>query len=142
MNSNWGHPVEDWIQWLGYSSPVPWCGCFAGVAAIKQGGANISTKIRLGFTPYICQDASNNTNGLTKVAVENTQPGDLVVFDFGTGSAEHVGIAVERYAAGNVTTCDGNTSSVPGGSQSNGGMVAKKIRPANQVFCVARPNYS
>lgn len=139
--SNWGHPVQDWIQWLGYSSPVPWCGCFAGNAVIKHGGANIPNRIRLGFTPYICQDATNKTNGLTKVAVQDVKKGDLVVFNFGSGEAKHVGVAVAGYQNGSVITCDGNTSSDAGGSQDNGGTVAKRMRPASYVICVARPNY-
>lgn len=140
--SNWGHPVQDWIQWLGYSSPVPWCGCFAGVAVIREGGADIPAPIRLGYTPYICQDAGNNSNGLHGVPLSDAQPGDLVVFNFGSGGAKHVGVCTEKHGANiNVRTTDGNTSFGPGGSEDNGGAVADRTRENWNVICVARPQY-
>src|SRR5689334_22947228 len=47
-NSNWGHPVQDWIKNTGYNGPVFWCGCFASEAVINHGKAKIPNRNRCG----------------------------------------------------------------------------------------------
>ena len=41
-----------------------------------------------------------------------------------------------------MTTIEGNTSSGDGGSQSNGGVVARRQRGYGSVRCVVRPDYN
>lgn len=134
--SNWGHPVEDWILWMGYGGPEPWCGCFAGYAVAKIGGAKIPSPIRLGYAPNIGTDARAGVNGLHAVAVADAKPGD--VFQYG---AVHVGLCVGLTRNGQVEAIEGNTSPGTEGSQYNGGCVAHKYRPTSFVTCVARPAY-
>ena len=65
------------------------------------------------------------------------RPGDVVIYDFdGDGAADHCGI-VERAGETGVTAIEGNTSAT--GSQSNGGMVCRKIRPHGQILGAVRP---
>lgn len=139
--SNWGNPIQDWIIYTGYSSPVPWCGCFVAWAAVKVGGAKIPTRVSLGYTPYICSQSASGSNGLTRVDFNDVRAGDLVVFHFGSGGAKHVGLAVGPFKNGLTDCVEGNTSSSNGGSQDNGGTVAHRQRPVSHVICVARPDY-
>jgi hypothetical protein len=135
--SNWGHPVEDFIKFTGYTYPVYWCGCWAAWVVVKLGGAKIPSRIRLGYAPYITDDARNNRNGLTAVAFENARAGDIVTFWGG----QHIGV-VEKYENGVLYTIEGNTSPEGGsGSQSNGGGVYKRKRYKSDVDCIARPAY-
>lgn len=125
---------------IGYDG-VPWCGCFVSYAAIHEGGANIPSKARLAYTPYICEDAAAGANGLHRVSPSAVKEGDLVVFDFDGGGADHVGIAVGPIRNGLTDCIEGNTSSGSSGSQDNGGGVFHRQRPVSQVACVARPDY-
>lgn len=135
--SNWGHPVQDWIQFLGYTESVPWCGCFAGYAAIAKGGASIPSRIRLGYAGYIAEDARAGRNGLRAVPFAEAQPGDILVF----WGNQHIGLCRSKPVNGSIGTVEGNTSSNMSGSQSNGGGVYAKTRMASDVTCVARPAY-
>jgi len=134
--SNWGGEVEKFIRYTGYTGPVYWCGCWACWVVCNLGGAKIPSKIRLGYAPYITDDARNNRNGLTAVAYEDARAGDLVTF-FG---GQHIGV-VEKYENGVLYTIEGNTSSGSSGSQSNGGGVYKRQRSKSDVDQIARPNY-
>lgn len=125
---------------IGYDG-VPWCGCFIASAALEEAGADIPLKARLAYTPYICADAAANTNGLTRVSTASVRKGDLVVFDFNGGGADHVGIATGPFVNGLTSCIEGNTSSGSLGSQDNGGTIARRQRPTSQVICVARPDY-
>lgn len=139
--SNDGGKVRKWWSWLGYTFPVPWCGCFAGFSGIKKGKANIPAKLRLGYTPYIDADAKAGQNGLTDVGADGCKKGTYVVFHFGAGGAKHVGIATGPVRDGLITTIDGNTSSGTSGSQDNGGGVFERTRPISQVIRFADPDY-
>lgn len=136
--SNWGHPVQDWITYTGYSSPVPWCGCGAAVAVVREGGANIPTRIHLGYTGTIESDARENKNGLKAVPWEKGRKGDIVVFSFG-----HIAVLREDNHPG-ISTCntiEANTSPLRSGSQADGGTIAAKTRNRSDVTVIARPAY-
>lgn len=135
-NSNWGHPVQDWIVRTGYSSPVPWCGCFAHEAVVEKGKAKIPYGIRLGYHGYIIDDARNGRNGLKAVAFSEAKPGDIVAFSFG-----HIGVVRDKPSGSSLPTIEGNTSPTDAGSQYNGGCVAARVRPSSQVAVIARPDY-
>lgn len=136
--SNWGVPVQDWIQRCGYTYAVPWCGAFAREAIVDHGGAEIPDDNRFGYAGYIVEDARAHRNGLIEVAFEQAQPGDVLVF---WGSA-HIGICRETPSSESISTIEGNTSSGLSGSQSNGGGVYARTRTRSDVTCVARPAYS
>lgn len=72
------------------------------------------------------------------------KPGDVLVFDWNwaTPATNHVGILEKVLPSGNYQTIEGNTSSGPSGSQSNGGGVYRRTRRPGQVRYVIRPNWS
>ena len=73
----------------------------------------------------------------------DAQPGDIVNFDWNPAShdgADHVGI-VEANLGWCLQTIEGNTSSGSGGSQGNGGLVARRRRTWGVVHSVIRPAY-
>lgn len=134
--SNWGLPVQTWIQFTGYDGPVFWCGCFVAYAVVHNGGANVPERIRLGFHEYINEDARAGRNGfLRAVSVQDARPGDIATFSF-----KHIGLVVGPTKDGMIHTIDGNTSATDG-SNNNGGEVAEHRRPVSQVTCVGRLDY-
>lgn len=135
--SNWGHPVQDWNIWMGYGTPQPWCGIFAGYAACKIGGANVPAPIHIGSASLLAQDARAGVNGMRAVPVVDCRPGDI--FAYGT---VHIGFCIAKYSNGQVHAIEGNTSPGSEGSQYNGGCVADKIRPASMVTTCVRLNYN
>lgn len=132
--SNWGHPVQDWIQRAGYTYPVPWCGCFAHEAVVEQGGANVYTQ--LGYAGNIIADARANRNGLRLVSASEAKAGDVASL----WGAEHVVVLRGKISGSTFPTVEGNTSAA-NGSQTNGGEVAEKVRSVNDVDVFARPAY-
>lgn len=128
------------INCIGYDG-VAWCGCEVCELAVIIGGADIPLKARLAYTPYIDQDAGNGANGLSEVSVYAAEPGDIAVFNFGSGGAKHTGLVVGPTVGGYVHCIEGNTSSGTSGSQDNGGGVYERKRPISDVICVARPDY-
>lgn len=134
--SNWGHPVQDWIAFTGYSGPVYWCGCFAAYATVKIGGAKIPSRIRLGYDGYIVADALAHDNGLVAVGFSEARAGDIVVYTF-----PHIGL-IDKTVGDTAYTIEGNTSSGSSGSQSNGGGVYSRSRSRSEVRVIARPDYS
>lgn len=122
----------------------PWCVCFlwwvfqqAGERmAFFGGGQTASCGMLLRWY---------KEQGLT-VDVSEVQPGDIVLMNFNGGmSTEHCGLVtkVPRFEGTNniihIETIEGNTS--VNGSQSNGGMVAEKVRYPSQIVAVCRPQY-
>lgn len=88
------------------------------------------------YTPSIVASAkikggwrSDSTASLAKI-----QPGDLVLFDFGSGGAQHVGFAEKYLGGGIVQTIEGNTSSTNVGSQNNGGGTYRRQRSADSIM--------
>ena len=76
------------------------------------------------------------------VPVAQAQPGDVVYFDWGgDGESDHVGIVVANHGT-YLETIEGNTSAGSAGSQSNGGVVARRTRAFGTVCGVVRPNWS
>lgn len=136
--SNWGRKVGQMIRFTGYTTPVYWCGCAAAWIVVHLGGARIPNRIRLGYAPYITADALAHANGLRAVPVEDCQAGDLGSLWGG----EHVVTVRGPARNGMVPTREGNTSAADG-SQSNGGEVADKERPASDFDqgIVARPDW-
>lgn len=65
--------------------------------------------------------------------------GDVVIYDFpGGASTDHAGV-IEKVTPAGVVAIEGNTSQA--GSQSNGGQVCRKVRPAGLIVGAVRPKY-
>jgi hypothetical protein len=118
---------------------VPWCGIACGYHAAKFGGVTglrsdvagvraIESHARAGHAPY----------GRWHRSTEGALPGSFVVIG---GSGTHVGMLVQPLSGGGAKTVEGNTSFGPGGSQSNGGCIAARIRSAAEITGVATMNY-
>ena len=116
---------------------VPWCmqflwWCFreAGESSAFFGGAKTASCGTL-LKWYAEQGQT--------VPVSEARPGDILILNFsGTKETQHCGyvIGVDGIY---IQTVEGNTS--VSGSQSNGGIVCKKIRFPSQVVGVCRPQY-
>lgn len=118
---------------------VPWCGISAGYHAVKFGGVKglrsdvasvqaITNHARAKHSPY----------GRFQSSPEGALPGSLVIIG---GPGTHVGMLVQPLSGGAAKTVEGNTSFGPGGSQSNGGCIAARVRSAREIFGVATMNY-
>jgi hypothetical protein len=121
---------------LSWMRGQPWCG-FACLAAWFH-GANKKLPDGVVYTPNIVNWARSG-QGFRAVPATHAQAGDLVVFDFDGGGADHVGLALGPAVGGLIPTVEGNTSSSNSGSQSNGGGVFKRSRPVGLIAVVARP---
>jgi len=118
---------------------VPWCGIACGYHAAKFGGVkglrsdvasvrSIETHARAHHAPY----------GRWQSGPEGALPGSFVVIG---GSGVHVGMLVQPLSGGRAKTVEGNTSFGPGGSQSDGGCIAARVRSAAEITGVATMNY-
>lgn len=75
------------------------------------------------------------------VPKQQARKGDIVYFDWQLDEeTDHVGIVVENHGTF-LETIEGNTSSGNAGSQSNGGVVARRQRSLSNVCGIVRPNY-
>lgn len=131
-----------WYATIGGSyyaeSGVPYCAMFASWV-LDQAGVACA-----GLPGAYCPDMLEAARraGAT-VALADAEPGDLIYYDWnGDGESDHVGIVVKNYGGANFETIEGNTSGNAAGSQTNGGMVARRSRPAAYVCGIVRPDYS
>lgn len=139
-SSNRG-PMVDKFEAEFHIQGQPWCGCFVGYVA-REAGAHPTDRIV--YTPYIYEDACNHQNGLDHVVWHDTfksgpaHSGDLVLYDFGGNAGiEHVGMLVKPWnGSGPLQTVEGNTSFGGGGSQDNGGAVARRSRDISLVHSI------
>lgn len=139
--SNCGpHKITESQHFLGYSwacrsggNGVFWCGCTAGFALIKIGGAKIPSKIRIGFNEHIEHDAAHKANGLRKIDKAKASSCCLATMHY----PHIVTILTEPDSNGYVKTGEGNTSSDSNGSQNNGGEYAIKRHHVSEFDTVA-----
>jgi hypothetical protein len=142
--SNSGPFIDAWCRLAGYTSPVPWCGCFVN-ACLVAAGLPTGKSWKIGFTPAIVAHAKNGVGGWSWHEIG--QRGDLALYDDAPGGppAVHVEIVRERLSRQHYSTFGGNTSSGTAGSQSNGGMVARRddrsTVGAFHIIGFARPPY-
>lgn len=132
--------LAPWYQAMGW----PWCAFSANLAALKVGGQTATAGLRLGrfnalYCPAILTAAEHGDHGMKVVPASLARRGDLVLFDWQhDGTSDHIGRITAAPAGGSVATVEGNTSSGPGGSQSNGGGVYRRIRPLTDVRAFIR----
>lgn len=114
----------------------PYCGF--GVVWAWWVGAGVVLPDGAVYTPNICPWGGQKIGNakFTRVAPENAKPGALVVFNFGSGGAKHVGLARGPMRGGVIPTVEFNTSPDSGGSQANGGGVWKRTRSRGLILCV------
>ena len=134
--------LRDWENRLGHDRldwmipGQPWCG-LACIAAWKFGAGKLLPDGTV-YTPNIVNWARAGEH-FEAVPPDEAKPGDLVVFDFDSGGADHVGLALWPARAGLIPTVEGNTSPSDAGSQANGGGVFKRSRHVGLIAVVARP---
>lgn len=115
----------------------PWCAMFIWWVAGQAGAGNMKQLVTGSFAS--CQATLNalRKQGRVRANKRDARPGDVVFFQFDRDAAvDHIGIVVEASAAG-LVTIEGNTSSTTAGSQSNGGMVARRWRTWSTVAAVS-----
>jgi hypothetical protein len=120
-NSNRGPDVDGWERACGVIA-APWCGCFANACLVAGGFPN---QFWLRFCPSIEAVAKSGQNGW-EWHTTDAQPGDLVLY--GSSVAQHVGLVETVFNGRDQSSIEGNTSNGPGGSQANGGVVARRHR--------------
>lgn len=117
---------------------VPYCAMFASWV-LDRAGVSCA-----GLPGAYCPDMLEAARkaGAT-VPLADAEPGDLIYYDWnGDGESDHVGIVAKNYGGANFETIEGNTSGGATGSQTNGGMVARRSRAATYVCGIVRPDYS
>jgi hypothetical protein len=122
---------------------TPWCGEWQFYALETARVPNIS--YRLASVALIEDDARNGRGPFRKWVAPNgwqqVLRGDLVVL-FGRGvHVEGVRTFIKIAGVRYVVTDGGNTSSGPGGSQSNGGGAYRRVRPLTDVHGFAIVSY-
>lgn len=118
--SNRGPQVDVWERACNVLA-APWCGCFANACLVAAG---LPSDFRLRYCPTIEAMAKNRQDGWSWHSTP--EPGDLVLY--GRTIAAHVGIVESVTGGQDTSTLEGNTGSGPGGSQANGGIVARRHR--------------
>jgi len=115
----------------------PWCATFI-VACFIKAGASAAIK-----NTSSCIDMLKWGETQKAVAeLKDAKRGDLILMNF-TGSKvpQHIGIASKDFDPihKSIETIEGNTGSV---SQANGDGVYRKVRQAQFIFAVVRPQWS
>lgn len=138
-----GPRIDQWIKLTGYTSPVPWCGCFTNACVVAAGVPNGAGWI--GYVPSIVDYARAGRGGWKLVPASEGRRGDLACFVSG-GEYVHVEIVERRRSASSYGCVGGNTTPAGmSGSQANGGAVGRTNRSTQGGFrigCFARPPYN
>jgi hypothetical protein len=126
--SNGGPGISTWQAIWGFGR-VPWCGIYVAMGC-RAAGLKVTS--RLASVALVEEDAKRGANGLRRwKGPREGQPGDAVVL-FGYGV--HVE-TIEKKTSWGYITLGGNTSGEGmSGSQSNGGMSARR----NRTFATVR----
>ena len=110
----------------------PWCMAFVQWCFHQAG-------VPLPIKTASCGALMNAAKKAGQWVTKDYRPGDVVIYDFPGGAAtDHTGI-IEEVTLTGVVAIEGNTSQA--GSQSNGGMVCRKTRPAKQIVGAVRPKF-
>lgn len=110
----------------------PWCMVFVQWVFAQAG-------VKLPLRTASCGALMNAAKKAGVWTTKTYRPGDVVIYDFPGGAAtDHCGV-VEKVTLTGVVAIEGNTSQA--GSQSNGGEVCRKTRPASLIVGAVRPKY-
>lgn len=114
---------------------VPYCAMFVSWV-LAQAGVKCT-----GFPSAYCPSILKATHKAELlVDKRSAKAGDIVLFDWDGGEVDHVGIVMSNEGS-YLKTIEGNTSDTSGGSQTNGGRVARKNRAFDYIKAVIRPHY-
>lgn len=115
----------------------PWCAKWVAWV-FDQAGLNLRVELGadIAWTPTFAKRGKDKGWAVS----DGAKAGDILLFRFGL-RINHVGIAIADAANGQVVTIEGNTSGSTSGSQTNGGMVAQRVRPMSKIPVVLRPPY-
>jgi cell wall-associated NlpC family hydrolase len=129
-------------KWFG-TDGQPWCAAFVSYCFHLAGSLDLIKETgKKGFASCDLGLKAFAKSGKL-VPVGQAKRGDIVFFQFDTDAQpDHVGFVYSNDGK-NLICFEGNTSpDGVKGSQSNGGMCAKKKRPYSLVMAVARPIYT
>lgn len=114
-------------------SAYPWCMVFVQWCFSQAG-------IVLPLRTASCGELMRAAKAAGCWVARDFRPGDVVIYDFPGGAAtDHCGIVEMELPDYGVQAIEGNTSQ--SGSQSNGGMVCRKSRPAKYIVGAVRPRF-
>jgi hypothetical protein len=128
-------------RWFGVDG-VPWCAIFASYCfdvgahvVLCRGwhGAGVGPR-GVGYVPTL--EAWLRATG--RWVDGEPQPGDLAIFDWDGGVADHVGIVVRPLAGGRFATVEGNTGI---GADTDGGEVMRRDRHLGQASGFGRISF-
>lgn len=126
-----------------YSMGWPWCAYATSLSNLVSGGYHGYAGLIKGWTnplycPSILADAKAGKNGLRLIPKGEAKRGDLLLFNWDGGVADHIGRARGPWKNGKIETVEGNTSFDNVGSQSDGGAMAMRTRSWGQIEAVVR----
>jgi len=114
---------------------VPYCAMFVSWVFAQAGQACA------GLPGAYCPDMLDQAESAgATVPISQATAGDLVYYDWNGGESDHVGIVIANHGS-YLETVEGNTST-GSGSQTNGGVVARRKRSLDYVCGIVRPLYS
>lgn len=102
--SNAGQEVETYLKSVGLGKGFPWCMSFVywvvKTSCVKTSHPNLLIKTG---------GVLKQWNESQKLRVENPEPGDVFIMDYGKGKG-HAGLVIEVLPNGTVNTVEGNTN--------------------------------
>ena len=136
--SNGGGVITMMQTYWGFGR-VPWCGISAGYFAKRFGGVEgLRSDVASVAAITAHSKARQAPYGSFQPTPRGAHPGAFVIIG---GPGTHVGMLVQDLGDGSAKTVEGNTSFGPGGSQSNGGCIAARVRSPREIYGVATMNY-
>lgn len=128
----------DYYGYNVYGSAYPWCMAFVWDIFRMCGASDLFYD---GQKTAYCPTLMYWAKSIGRFVTDNYKSGDVLFFSFsGDSEPAHTGFCYEDNGS-TVITIEGNTSSDNAGSQSNGGMVAKRTRSKNSIIGAYRPPY-
>ena len=132
--SNDGPRVRDYQRTTG-AYRAAWCASFQWWA-LRAAGYKGAGPTYPAYCPSWEAKAKAGTDGWQIIPKAQMVVGDHVLYDFGDGEAQHIGLCVVKPdGSGRFEAWEGNTST---SSDDNGGAVMKRTRYLSSVRCVVR----
>lgn len=136
-HGNDGNITKYWAELDPGLQGQPWCAGFVSWCFARAGCPLPAIDRAYGFV--YCPDEVKYARDHGILVAAGPAPGDIALYGFGTGTAQHTGI-VEQPCPGGAClwAIEGNTSPGDAGSQANGGGVYRRHRLMSQVVGLAR----
>jgi cell wall-associated NlpC family hydrolase len=108
LGSNCGGPINGWQRRTGTPCGTAWCGVFVHESFLRAG---IDLPNWIASVPTTWSNARAGHGGLKAVSKNQIKRGDIVIFQWDTGSVDHMGLATQDWpGTGRLATIEGNTS--------------------------------